>query len=98
MEENKTNALAYLTGGLGVLFLLGGIFGVYPIIYGLLGALIFGIISGAILRSWIAILGTFGFIFLFAGIFGVFPFGYSILAAVLIWVVSGTLKVYLGLD
>ena len=96
MEENKINALAYLSGGLGIVSLLGGIIGLYPIVYGLLGALILGVVSGAIKRSWTAILGTTGIIVLLTGIFGLYPFTYALLGAVSIWVISGTLKKYLG--
>ena len=96
MEENKINALAYLTGGLGIVSILGGVFGLYPIIYGLLGALLLGVLSGAVKKSRTSILGTIGIIVLLAGIFGIYPFGYSLIAAVLIWVVSGSLKIYLG--
>jgi hypothetical protein len=96
MEENKINALAYLTGGLGIVSVLGGLFGLYPIIYGLIGALILGITSGVVKKSRTSILVTTGIIVLLAGIFGIYPFGYSLIAAVLIWVVSGSLKIYLG--
>jgi hypothetical protein len=96
MEENKINALAYLSGGLGIVSLLGGIFGLYPFIYGLIGALILGVLSGAIKKSWTAILGTTGIIVLLAGISGIYPFVYALLAAVLIWVITGSLKIYLG--
>jgi ABC-type uncharacterized transport system permease subunit len=77
---------------------LGGIFGLYPVLYGLLGTLILGIISGAIKRSWTAILGSTGLIVLLAGIFGLYPFTYALLGAVLIWVIGGSLKIYLGED
>jgi hypothetical protein len=96
MEENKINALAYLSGGLGIVSLLGGIFGLYPIIYGLIGALILGVLSGAIKKSLTAILGTTGIIVILTGIFGIYPFVYALLAAVLIWIISGSLKIYLG--
>jgi hypothetical protein len=96
MEENKINAIAYLSGGLGIVSLLGGIFGLYPFIYGLIGALILGVLSGAIKKSLTAILGTTGIIVLLAGISGIYPFVYALLAAVLIWVLSGSLKIYLG--
>jgi hypothetical protein len=96
MEENKINALAYLSCGLGIVSLLGGIFGLYPFIYRLIGALILGVLSGLIKKSWTAILGTTGIIVLLAGISGIYPFVYALLAAVLIWVLSGSLKIYLG--
>ncbi len=96
MEENQKNALAYLSGGLGLVVLLGGIFSLYPVLYGLVGALILGIISGAIKRSITAILGTTGIIVLLAGIFGLYTFVYGLLGAVLIWVIAGTLKKYEG--
>lgn len=96
MEENKINALAYLSGGLGIVLLLGGIFGLYPVVYGLLGALTLGVISGALKQSLTAILGTTGIIVLLAGIFGLYPFTYAVLAAISIWVVSGSLKKYRG--
>jgi hypothetical protein len=96
MEENKINAIAYLSSGLGIVSLLGGIFGLYPFIYGLIGALILGVLSGAIKKSWTAILGTTGIIVLLAGISGIYPFVYALIAAVLIWVLSGSLKIYLG--
>lgn len=96
MEENKINALAYLTGGLGIVSIIGGLFGLYPILYGLIGALVLGILSGVVKKSRTSILGTIGIIVLLAGIFGIYPFGYSLVAAVLIWVVSGSLKIYLG--
>ncbi len=96
MEENKINALAYLSGGLGIVSLSGGTTGLYPIIYGLLGALILGVVSGIIKKSWTAILCTTGIIVLLTGIFGLYPFTYALLVAVLIWVISGTLKKYLN--
>ena len=98
MEENQKNAMAYLSGGLGIVVLLGGVFGLYPVLYGLLGALILGVTSGAIKRSWTAILGTTGLIVLLAGIFGLYPFTYALLGAVLIWVIGGSLKIYRGED
>jgi ABC-type uncharacterized transport system permease subunit len=98
MEENKINALAYLSGGLGIVSILGGIFGLYPILYGLIGALILGVISGALKRSWTAILGSTGLIVLLTGIFGLYPFTYALLGAVVIWVIGGSLKIYLGED
>jgi hypothetical protein len=96
MEENQKNALAYLSGGLGVVAVLGGIFNLYPFLYGLLGALVLVVISGAIKRTWTATLGCIGLIVLVAGIFGPYSFTYALLGAVLIWVVSGSLKRYLG--
>jgi len=96
MEENQKNALAYLAGGLGVVTVLGGILNLYPFLYGLLGALVFVGISGAIKRSWTATLGCIGLIVLVAGIFGPYSFTYALLGAVLIWVISGSLKRYLG--
>lgn len=96
MEKNQKNALTYLSGGLGLVVLLGGVFSLYPILYGLLGAFILGVTSGAIKRSWTAILGTTGLIILLAGILGQYTFVYGLLGAVLIWVISGSLKRYLG--
>lgn len=96
MEENEINAVAYLSGGLGIVSLLGGIFGLYPFIYGLLGALLLGVLSGAIKKSWTSVFGTIGIVVLLAGISGIYPFVYALLAAVLIWVLSGSLKIYLG--
>lgn len=96
MEENKINALAYLLGGLGIVSLLGGVFGLYPFIYGLIGALILGVLSGVMKKSWTSILGTTGIIVLLAGISGIYPFVYALLAAVLIWILTGSLKIYLG--
>lgn len=96
MEENQKNALAYLSGGLGIVVLLGGIFNLYPVLYGLLGALILGVTSGAIKRSWSAILGTIGLIVLLSGILGLFAFVYGLLGAFLIWVIAGSLKKYCG--
>ena len=96
MEENKKNALAYLSGGLGLVILLGGVFNLYPVLYGLLGALILGVTSGAIKRSGTSILGTIGLIVLLAGIFGLYTFVYGLLCAILIWVIAGTIKKYLG--
>ncbi|MGZ7117549.1 MAG: hypothetical protein ACXVHS_08890 [Methanobacterium sp.] len=96
MEKNQKNALAYLSGGLGIVAVLGGIFNLYPFLYGLLGALVLVVISGAIKRSWTATLGCIGLIVLVAGIFGVYTFVYGVFGAVLIWVVSGSLKRYLG--
>lgn len=98
MEENQKNALAYLSGGLGVVVLLGCVFGLYSVSYGLLGALILGITSGGIKRSWPAILGSTGLIVLLAGIFGLYPFIYALMGAVLIWVIGGSLKIYRGED
>lgn len=96
MEENQKNALAYLSGGIGIVVVLGGIFNLYPLIYGLLGAVVFAVISGAIKRSWTGTLGSIGLIVLIAGIFGIYSFTYALLAAVFIWVISGSLKRYLG--
>jgi hypothetical protein len=98
MEKNQTNALAYLSGGLGLVILLGGVFNLYPALYGLLGALILGVTSGAIKRSWSAILGTIGLIVLLSGIFGIYSFVYGLLGAILIWVIVGSLKRYRGED
>ncbi|MGZ7119976.1 MAG: hypothetical protein ACXVH2_09710 [Methanobacterium sp.] len=96
MEKNQKNALAYLSGGLAIVAVLGGIFNLYPLLYGLLGALVLVVISGAIKRSWTATLGCIGLIVLVAGIFGVYAFVYGLLGAVILWVVSGSLKRYLG--
>jgi hypothetical protein len=98
MEENQKNAMAYLSGGLGIVVLLGGVFGLYPVWYGLLGAFILGVTSGAIKRSWSGIFGTTGLIVLLAGIFGLYPFTYALLGAVIIWVLGGSLKIYRGED
>jgi len=96
MEENQKNALAYLSGGLGIVILLGCVFNLYPVLYGLIGALILGVIAGAIKRSWTAILGTIGLIILFAGILGIYKFMYGLFGAILIWVIAGTLEKYQG--
>lgn len=96
MEENQKNALAYLSGGLGVLVVLGGIFNLYPIAYGLLSALVLVVMAGAMKRSWTGSLGCIGLIVLIAGIFGIYSFTYALLGAVFIWVISGSLKIYLG--
>ena len=96
MEKNQKNALAYLSGGLGIVAILGGIFDLYPILYGLLGALALVFVSGAVKRNWTATLGSIGLIVLIAGIFGIYAFVYGLLGAVLIWVVSGSLKRYFG--
>jgi hypothetical protein len=96
MENNEKNALAYLTGGIGLVILIGGVFNLYPILYGLLGALILGVTSGVIKRSWTSILGTIGFVFLLSGIFGLYTFVYGLLGAVLVWVIAGSIQKYLG--
>lgn len=96
MEKNQKNALVYLSGGLGIVALLGGIFNLYPVTYGLLGALILGATSGALKENWSAILGTLGFIVLLSGIFGLLPFVYGLLSAILIWVIAGSLREYHG--
>lgn len=96
MEENKKNALAYLSGGLGIVVVLGGIFNLYPILYGLLCALVLVVLSGVLKRSWTGTLGCIGLIVLIAGIFGIYSFTYALLGAVFIWVLSGSLKRYLG--
>lgn len=96
MEENQKNGLAYLAGGLGLVVLLGGVFNLYPVLYGLLGALILGVTSGTIKKSWTGILCTTGIVILLAGIFGLYTFVYGLLGAILVWVVSGSLKRYLG--
>ena len=96
MENNQKNALAYLSGGLGLIILLGGVFNLYPILYGLLGALILGVTSGAIKKSWTSILGTIGLIILLSGILGLYTFVYGLLGAILIWVIAGSLKKYRG--
>lgn len=94
MEENKKNALISLTGGLGIVALLGGIFNLYPVTYGLLGALILGVTSGVIKGNWSAILGTVGLIVLLSGILGLFAFVYGLLGAILIWVIAGSIREY----
>lgn len=96
MEENQKNALAYLSGGLGLVILLGGVFNLYPVLYGLLGAFILGVTSGTIKRSGTSILGTTGLIVLLAGILGFYTFVYGLLGAILIWVIAGSLKKYHG--
>ncbi|MBI5680938.1 MAG: hypothetical protein HZC47_08600 [Methanobacterium sp.] len=98
MENNQKNALTYLLGGLGVVTVLGGVFNLYPIIYGLLGALILWITSSAIGKSWIAILCSVGIIVLLAGIFNLYTFAYGLLGAATIWIIAGSLKRYLGED
>jgi hypothetical protein len=96
MENNQKNALTYLLGGLGIVTVLGSIFSLYPITYGLLGALILWTASGALRRSWTAILGSTGLIVLLAGVFGLYTFAYGLLGAALIWVIAGSLKQYRG--
>ncbi len=98
MENNQKNALTYLLGGLGIVALLGSVFSLYPILYGLLGAFILWTASGALRRSWTAILGSTGLIVLLGGVFGLYTFAYGLLGAVVIWVVAGSLKQYLGED
>ncbi|MCC7558609.1 MAG: hypothetical protein KO217_07975 [Methanobacteriaceae archaeon] len=48
MRENQRNALLSLIGGIGLLVLLGGLFGLYPFNYGLLGAFVFWIVAGVL--------------------------------------------------
>lgn len=96
MEENQKNSLAYLSGGLGLVALLGGVFNLYPVLYGLLGALILGVTSGIIRRSWTGVFCTAGIVILLAGIFGLYTFVYGLLGAILVWVIAGSLKRYLG--
>jgi hypothetical protein len=48
MKKNQKNALVYLSGGIGVVVLLGGIFGIYDFRYGLIGFILLIIIANAI--------------------------------------------------
>lgn len=46
MEDNQINFILYIMGVVGLIVLLLGVFGFYPIKYGVVGALILWIIGG----------------------------------------------------
>ena len=46
MEDKQINFIMYIIGVVGLIVLLGGAFGLYPIKYGVIGALILWIIAG----------------------------------------------------
>jgi hypothetical protein len=94
MEERLQNTITYLLGGLGLIVILGSVFGLYPSLYGIVGALILWICAGAIRKSLTAILGSIGLIVLFAGVFGYYPLVYGVFGAILIWIISGTIHEY----
>jgi hypothetical protein len=48
MRKNQKNALVYLIGGIGLVTLLGGIFGIYDFKYGLIGFILLIVIVNAI--------------------------------------------------
>ncbi|MGC9517312.1 MAG: hypothetical protein ACP5C3_06420 [Methanomicrobiales archaeon] len=53
MKDNQKNAILSLVGGIGLLVMLGGIFGLYPFNYGLLGAIAIWIVAG-VLKAYFA--------------------------------------------
>jgi hypothetical protein len=46
MEDKQIDFVMYIVGVLGLVVLLGGVFNLYPIHYGLFGAIILWIIAG----------------------------------------------------
>lgn len=48
MKKNQKDALVYLSGGIGLVVLLGGIFGIYDFKYGLIGFILLIIIANAV--------------------------------------------------
>ena len=64
MRRNEQNALTYLLGGLGFIILLGGIFKLYNLNYGLMAAFLLWIIGGAIGKAVMGVIGSIGLIFL----------------------------------
>ncbi len=48
MEDKQIDFIMYIVGVLGLVVLLGGVFNLYPIHYGLFGAIILWIIAGGV--------------------------------------------------
>jgi hypothetical protein len=93
MQKNKQNPWAYMLGGMGLMVLLGGLFGLYNIFYGLIAAFFLWIVGGAIGNTIMGIIGSIGFIFVMIG--GLhFSWVYVILGTIAIWIIVGTLKRY----
>ena len=93
MRRNEQNALTYLLGGLGLIILLGGIFKIYNLNYGLMAAFILWIIGGAIGKAVMGVIGSIGLIFLMVGTFH-YSLVYVLLGTIAVWVTAGTLGRY----
>lgn len=93
MRRNEQNALTYFLCGLGLIILLGGVFKLYNISYGLMAAFILWIIGGAIGKAVIGVIGSIGLIFLMVGTFH-YSLIYVLLGTIAVWVAAGTLGRY----
>ena len=93
MRRNEQNALTYLLGGLGLIILLGGLFKIYDISYGLMAAFILWIIGGAVGKAVMGVIGSIGLIFLMVGTFH-YSLAYVLLGTIAVWVTAGTLGRY----
>jgi hypothetical protein len=90
---NGKNALIYLLGGVGLIILLGSVFRLYNVSYGLIAAFLLWIIGGAIGKPVIGVIGSIGLIFLMVGTFH-YSLAYVLLGTIAIWVTAGTFGRY----
>ena len=93
MRRNEQNALTYFLGGLGLIILLGGVFGFYSLLYGLAAAFVLWIMGGAIGKPVMAVIGSVGFIFLMVGTFH-YSLACVLLGTIVVWATAGTLGRY----
>ena len=91
--KNGQNALIYLLSGVGLILLLGSVFRLYNVSYGLMAAFLLWIISGAIGKPVIGVIGSIGLILLMVGTFH-YSLAYVLLGTIAIWVAAGTFGRY----
>jgi hypothetical protein len=93
MEKKGQDTLVYLLGGVGLIVLLGGAFGLYNLVYGLIAAFFLWIVGGAIGKAILGIVGSIGFILVLVRLLH-FQWTYVLLGTIAIWVIFGALKRY----
>ncbi len=93
MRRNEQNALTYLLGGLGLIILLGGLFKLYNLSYGLMAAFILWIVGGAVGKTVMGVIGSVGLILLMVGTFH-YSLVYVLLGTIAVWVIAGTFGRY----
>ena len=93
MKKKVQTPWAYMLGGVGLMVLLGGLFGLYNLVYGLIAAFFLWTVGGAIGNTILGIIGSVCFVFVMVkGLH--FSWIYVILGTIAIWIIIGTLKRY----
>ena len=99
MNLNQLKLVENLLYGIGLVVLIAGVFGVYTIQIGLIGALVIWMVAAVIKdnkrAAFLNFMAVAGVAVLIGGVFGIYDFKYGIIGALAIWMVDSTIRGYL---